>query len=184
MKRQSLAQSGMGACACFGQHGISAGISVAACSFIAACISAAAIEIAGLAIGVRTNPTTARSAKIWRMGAPTRFIRLGYHKHIGVKRPVWPVSLRLVRIVNRPVRAATSCANASPNWRTVISSKAVTRTGLQRLYRRTGLSGNGFGECDGYHEMGEWLRCYHEMGDLRLALLNPTDRSHDGSGRM
>jgi hypothetical protein len=33
---------------------------------------------------------------------------------------------------------------------------------------------NGFGECDGYHK----------MGDLRLALLNPTDRSHDGSGRM
>jgi hypothetical protein len=36
---------------------------------------------------------------------------------------------------------------------------------------RTGAIGNG---CDGHHE----------MGDLRLALSNPTDRSHDGSGRM
>jgi hypothetical protein len=33
---------------------------------------------------------------------------------------------------------------------------------------------NGFGECDGYHK----------MGDLRLALLNPTDRSHDRPCRM
>jgi hypothetical protein len=36
------------------------------------------------------------------------------------------------------------------------------------------LSGNGFGECDGYHE----------MGDLRLALSNPTGRSRDRPGRM
>ena len=57
MKAQSLAQSGMGIWS--GQHGISAGIAIAACSSIAACMSPTTAS-AGLAIGVRIKPTTAR----------------------------------------------------------------------------------------------------------------------------
>jgi hypothetical protein len=49
----------------------------------------------------------------------------------------------------RLARCSATCSPDDPGKR------AVTRDG-----RRPGLSGNGFGECDGYHE----------MGDLRLAL--------------
>jgi hypothetical protein len=45
--------------------------------------------------------------------------------------------------------------------RRLFSERAVTRDGIAALVQAgPRLSGNGFGECDGYHE----------MGDLRLAL--------------
>jgi hypothetical protein len=55
-------------------------------------------------------------------------------------------------------RAAAALSMAQ---RRLFSERAVTRDGIAALVQAgPRLSGNGFGECDGYHE----------MGDLRLAL--------------